>query len=169
MDPDQITRELHQNKGVFQTLLSGVSKEGSLWSQNPTKWCLLEVVCHLHDEEREDFRTRVKCVLEDPNTPPPSFDPLVWVKERNYKGQNYNQVLSRFLEEREASVQWLRSLKNPTWTNTYNHPKFGPMSAYLFLSNWLAHDYLHFRQIIRLKFDYLKEKSGEPLTYAGTW
>lgn len=169
MAPEKIFDELHRNKNVFHELLCNIPKEITLWSQTPEKWCLMEVVCHLYDEEREDFRTRVKCVLEDPETPPPSFDPLIWVKERNYKDQIYDHVLSNFLKEREASVQWLRTIQNPKWSNTYLHPKLGPMSAYLFLTNWLAHDYLHIRQIIRLKFDYLKEKSGEVLNYAGNW
>jgi len=169
MTPEKIYDELNRNKNIFQNLLSNVPEESILWTQNPEKWCLLEVVCHLHDEEKEDFRTRVKCVLEDPETPPPSFDPLIWVKERNYIDQNYDLVLSNFLHEREVSVQWLRAIKDPEWSNTYLHPKLGPMSAYLFLTNWLAHDYLHIRQIIRLKFDYLMEKSGESLQYAGNW
>jgi hypothetical protein len=169
MSPEKITEELEQNKKVFRELLSNKPKESILWSQNPEKWCLLEVVCHLYDEEREDFRTRVKCVLEDPAAPPPPFDPLVWVEERNYKEQNYDRVFSGFLKERENSVEWLRSIKDPEWSNAYVHPKLGPMSAYLYLTNWLAHDYLHMRQIIRLKFDYLKWKSGESLNYAGDW
>lgn len=169
MIPEKIFEELHSNKKVFKALLSNIPKESILWRQNSAKWSLLEVVCHLHDEEREDFRTRVKCVLEDPASPPPSFDPVLWVKERKYVDQNYNNVLSDFLKEREISVQWLKTIKDPVWSNTYLHPKLGPMSAYLFLTNWLAHDYLHIRQIIRLKFDYLKEISGESLNYAGNW
>jgi hypothetical protein len=39
----------------------------------------------------------------------------------------------------------------------------------MFLHNWLAHDYLHIRQIIRIKYDYLKKTSGEILLYAGEW
>jgi hypothetical protein len=169
MSPEKITEELEQNKKVFRELLSNIPKESILWSQNPEKWCLLEVVCHLYDEEREDFRTRVKCVLEDPALPPPPFDPLVWVEERKYKEQNYDRVLSGFLKERENSIEWLKSLEESEWSNAYLHPKLGPMSAYLYLTNWLAHDYLHMRQIIRLKFDYLKWKSGESLNYAGDW
>lgn len=169
MDPEKIFKELHHNKDVFRELLSNIPDESILWSQNQKKWCMLEVVCHLYDEEREDFRTRVKCVLQDPVSPPPSFDPLIWVEERKYKEQNFGDVLSEFLKERDESVLWLRSLKEPEWTNAYHHPKLGPMSAYLFLTNWLAHDYLHMRQIIHLKFDFLKFKSGELLNYAGDW
>lgn len=34
-------------------------------------------------------------------------------------------------------------------------------------NNWLAHDYLHMRQII--KYQYLKEKTNIDLQYAGNW
>jgi hypothetical protein len=169
MDHNKIMTELQRNCAVFGQLLENVDEPEIKWSQEPEKWCLLEIVCHLHDEEIEDFRTRVKCVLEDPEKPPPSFDPLTWVEERNYKGQNYNEVLRKFLTERENSVKWLRSLKDPNWKNTYQHPKLGPMSAELFLTNWLAHDFLHIRQIIRLKYDYLKSMTGINLGYAGNW
>jgi len=43
------------------------------------------------------------------------------------------------------------------------------MTASMFFSNWLAHDYLHIRQITRLKYDYLKQLTNEDLSYAGTW
>jgi hypothetical protein len=43
------------------------------------------------------------------------------------------------------------------------------MSAGMLLANWLAHDYLHFRQITKLKYDYIKYRTGEDLAYAGTW
>ena len=169
MDHNYILNEFNRNKDIFRNLLENIPEEEFRWSQSPEKWCLLEILCHLYDEEREDFRTRVKCVLEDPNTPPPPFDPLVWVRERNYIGQDYNEVLKRFMDERDTSIKWLESIENPGWENTYHHPKLGPMSAELFLTNWLAHDYLHIRQIIKLKFNYLKEISSINLDYAGSW
>ena len=78
-------------------------------------------------------------------------------------------MLERFLNEREESIQWLETLTNPPWDNAHLHPKLGPMSASLFLNNWLAHDYLHIRQITKLKYDRLKAISGENLDYAGNW
>jgi hypothetical protein len=96
-------------------------------------------------------------------------DPVGWVKDRNYLEKDYEPTLTRFLLEREHSVNWLQSLDSPEWNNTHHHPELGSMTAMQFLSNWLAHDYLHFRQIIKLKFDYLKEITGESLNYAGDW
>jgi len=164
-----IIQSLDRNKNVFKELLKGVPRTEFLWKQEPDKWSLLEIVCHIRDEEVEDFRTRVQCVLENPTLPPPPIDPVAWVKERKYIEQDYDSVLNRFIDEREHSVEWLRNLKDPKWDNSYLHPKLGPMSARLFLSNWLAHDLLHIRQIVKLRFDYLKHLSSEDLSYAGNW
>jgi len=169
MNIKKITNELKRNKNVFKELLDELPEEQYLWKQNPEKWCLLEIVCHLFDEEREDFRTRTKHVLETPELPLPKIDPVGWVKERKYLEQDYSKRLSEFLFQREQSVKWLQSLNHTNWDNAFDHPKFGKMTAKMFLSNWLAHDYLHFRQITKLKFDYLKYLSGEDLTYAGNW
>lgn len=87
--------------------------------------------------------------------------------EREYIQRNYDVMVNKFLEEREASIAWLNLLKNPNWNNIYQHPHMGALSAKLFLSNWLAHDYLHIRQIINLKYEYLKQHCGEDLRYAG--
>ena len=166
---DFVLEQLQKNKGIFKNLFEDENEDMFLWKQTPEKWCLLEILCHLYDEEREDFRFRTKWVLERPNETPPNFNPIVWVTERNYMQQDYNVMLNKFLNERDDSIDWLKSLKNPKWDNYYVHPKIGNLSAKHFLDNWLAHDYLHFRQITKLKFDYLNHRSGERLDYAGIW
>ncbi|MBT8256324.1 MAG: DinB family protein [Bacteroidia bacterium] len=165
----KIVSELARNKAVFEGLLTGLDQEAYLWKVQPDKWCLLEIICHLYDEEREDFRARVRLVLESPEEHHPSIDPQAWVKSRKYIEQDFQSKLESFLKEREISVAWLESLEDPKWHNTYNHPKVGPLTAGFFLSNWLAHDYLHIRQITRLKYDYLGHTSGNVLDYAGNW
>lgn len=169
MEHQQIIDALARNKEVFKELLAGVEKNCYKWRPTPDQWNLLEIVCHLRDEEQEDFRVRTRRVLEGTEGPLPAIDPASWVQERSYKDQNYGEVLLDFLQEREASIHWLNSLTDPQWKNFYNHPKLGPMTAELFLSNWLAHDYLHVRQILKLKFDYLGQMTEIDLGYAGNW
>ncbi len=164
-----VVEQLQKNKGIFKELFKDEKEDLFLWKQTPEKWCLLEILCHLYDEEREDFRFRTKWVLERPNEIPPPFNPIDWVTERNYIQQNYNLMLDKFLAERDDSIYWLKSLENPKWDNYYTHQKIGDLSAKHFLDNWLAHDYLHIRQITKLKFDYLNHHSGERLDYAGIW
>lgn len=169
MDHNRIIENLSSNQHVLSSILANKNQEEYLWKPDTKKWCILEVVCHLYDEEREDFRTRVQHTLATPNEPLPMFDPIAWVKDRKYIEQDYHLVVEKLLVERNNSINWLKSLKNPPWKNAFNHPKLGPLSSEHFLANWLAHDYLHIRQIISLQFHYLKQKSQNELVYAGTW
>lgn len=169
MNLDFYIHEMSKNGQLFQHLLGGTGKEEQRWKQSAEKWCLLEILCHLVDEEREDFRARIQHVFTNPDMPLPPIAPVDWVTERKYLEQDFEIMLENFLKEREKSIHWLQSLQDPPWEQAYQHPQFGEMKAKMFLSNWLAHDYLHLRQITKLKYDWLKNLSGEDLNYAGNW
>lgn len=164
-----IIKELDSNRKVFENLLELVPEEMILWKGNSNRWSLLEIVCHLYDEEKEDFGARVRSVLKDPKKSFSPINPEGWVEERNYIEQEYDEVLYKFLKERETSIEYLGALKNSPWKNVHKHPSLGDMSAELFLANWLAHDHLHIRQIVKLKYDFLKDVSEQDLSYAGNW
>lgn len=128
-----------------------------------------EILCHLLDEEREDFRARIQSIFKDPSQPLVPIDPEGWVTSRKYLETVYGQVLSEFVKERGHSLAWLDEHRDANWEASTHHSHFGPMSARKLLHNWLAHDYLHLRQITRYRFLYLQEKGGENLEYAGGW
>lgn len=170
MDHQSIILKLTGNRLTFGGLLKGISEEEYRWRPAENKWCLLEIACHLYDEERQDFGARLKSVLETPERAIPEIDPEGWVQERKYWDWDFDDTVEKFLFERKQSVEWLRTLREPKWKNAYNHPKFGPLSAQMFLANWLAHDYLHIRQIVRLKYQFLKDHvENVTLAYAGKW
>jgi len=169
MDLPFIISELESNQVAIDGLLRGTPNGAQHWQPSPKDWCLLEIICHLCDEERDDFRARVRSVLEDPSQPLPLADPQAWVTSRAYRQQNFTQKLDEFLSERQASVEWLRDLRDPQWHNAYQHSKMGPLTAEMFLTNWLAHDHLHIRQINRRKYQYLQATAGVSLDYAGEW
>lgn len=169
MNYNYIIQTLSNNKHVFEALLKGLPEEEYSWKQSPEKWSLLEIICHLYDEEREDFRPRTKQVLKNPSKELSSINPVGWVEEKKYMQQNFAEKLESFIEERETSILWLMTLSEPKWENVYTHPELGEMTAKQFLANWLAHDHLHIRQITKLKYEYLKFLSGESLNYAGEW
>lgn len=169
MDLSKIIAALNKNQKIFKSLLIDLPEEEYSWKSKAQNWSLLEITCHLYDEEREDFRARLRHILNDLSGDFPSINPPAWVKERKYSEKNYSETLSNFLKERENSIEWLNSLSSPNWDKYYIHPKFGKMTAKMFLTNWLAHDYLHIKQILRIKFEYLKTTYDEPLSYAGEW
>lgn len=165
----KIINELSRNRNVFKEHLSGLTPDIYLWKPDPEKWCILQVVCHLYDEEREDFRARMKHILDTPEKSLPPIDPQNWVTLKKYIEKDYNEVLNKFLFERELSVKWLMDLSDAGWENTYHDPKRGPITARMLFCNWLAHDYIHIRQITKLKYLYFKQLTGEDLNYAGNW
>jgi len=169
MNYDYIINQLAQNQSVFENLFLDQTQEAYLWRPYPEHWCLLEIACHLYDEELEDFRLRLKIVLETPGVMPPPIDPEGWVKERKYVERNYEIMIHKFLDERTKSLEWLRALENPQWDNAHQHPVFGKADGHHYLTNWLAHDYLHIRQITRLKYNYVKALTGRDINYAGKW
>ena len=168
-DSAAIIRQLDRNAPVFFGMFNSIPTEIRTWRSAPGKWCALEILFHMYDEELEDFRARTRHVLETPKEPMPGIDPVALVTERNYIGQNYDTMLAGFIQERKNSVAWLSSLQNPDWEQSYEHPKMGPLKAKMFLTNWLEHDYLHLRQLLTLKHNYLAQSTGENLKYAGDW
>jgi len=169
MNFEFVISELERNITVFKSLLENTPVDLVKWKPEKDKWSLLEIICHLCDEEREDFRQRVQHVLETPVNLMPAIDPVAWVTSRKYMEQDFNRKLNEFAAEREKSILWLKQLKDPNWENIYKHPKVGDLKAELFFVNWLAHDYLHIRQITKNKYLYLKQSTGETLDYAGEW
>ena len=168
--PESIVDRLEANAEVFGGLVRGVSPAQAVWRPAPDRWSILEVVCHLADEEVEDFRTRVDYALHRPGETWPPIDPEGWARTRGYLDRDPADVLRRFQAEREASVTWLRSLVRPDWSKTYTHPKIGSLSAGDLLACWAAHDALHLRQIAKRLHDLATRDvfSGD-VGYAGAW
>ncbi len=169
MERSHLFGQLERHGGVFRAMLTSLTPDEFRWRPAPEKWCALEIVCHLHDEEREDFRTRLRSTLETPEQPWPKIDPPTWVNERRYMEQDFDQMLEKFLEERQRSVNWLHGTDDAPWGNFYLHPKVGPVSCELLLTNWVAHDLHHIRQLNNLRYSFLRAHTTVPLDYAGNW
>ncbi len=55
-------------------------------------WSILEVVCHLYDEEREDFREHLDFILHRQNEEWHRIDTQGWVTQRKYNQQNFTEM-----------------------------------------------------------------------------
>lgn len=160
---------LSDNASVIENLARNVSGGQAGWKPSPDEWSILEVLNHLCDEEREDFRTRVDFLLHRPNERLPPIDPPNWPIERKYNERKLDECVEKFLAERRESVEWLRGLQGPRWKNGYEHPR-GVIRAGDILASWVAHDFLHIRQLARLHWQYLNFLSAPYTTdYAGKW
>jgi hypothetical protein len=156
---------------AIEALVAGVSDEQWRWRPDPASWSLLEVMCHLADEESEDFRARLDSTLNRPGEPWPPTDPAGWVIARRYNEQEPNRSLSRFLAERRQSLAWLRALGSPAWDVEVMAPWGSSIRAGDVMASWVAHDLLHSRQIVELQWAFTTRQVVAPhaVDYAGEW
>ena len=150
-------------------LAGSVSEERARWKPDHDSWSVLEVINHLFDIEKEDFRVFLDYTLYRPGETRPKIAPLEWVTERAYNERDLEESLKNFITAREASLTWLRSLTPPDWEVIYEAP-WGKIRAGDIFAAWVAHDLLHMRQLVRLHWAYTMRLIEPYRTdYAGEW
>jgi len=170
MHADRIIQRMEFLPGSLRALLSGLPAGAVRWKPPSGAWSILEIVCHLGDEEVEDFRARLRLVLDDPSRDWPKINPEGWAVERRYNERDMASSLDRFALERGASVAWLRSLPEPDWSLAASHPRLGLLRAGDLLASWAAHDALHLRQIAKRLHELASaDAPGFDTGYAGEW
>ncbi|UCD75062.1 MAG: DinB family protein [Phycisphaerales bacterium] len=170
MNANSLIDSLECFPDVVGALVKPLPDSDARWKPPDGAWSILEIIAHLADEEVEDFRRRVEMTLNNPHQPWPPIDPEGWAAERRYDRRDPAEELKRFASEREASVRWLRTLKDPDWARAYEHPKLGPLRAGDVFVSWVAHDALHLRQIAKRRFQIAQRDGGGFRTdYAGQW
>jgi hypothetical protein len=169
MDLDHLISQMRANAQRIRVLAEGVSDDQARWRPDPASWSLLEVINHLRDEEREDFRVLLELALCRPDESRPGIDPEGWVTERRYNEQDLGECLESFLTAREESLVWLKGLASPNWGATYEAP-FGRITAGDIFASWVAHDLLHMRQLVELHWAYTTLLvTPHKVDYAGSW
>ena len=159
-------QELQNSTEMIRALLAGVAPNAARLKPSAESWSILEVVCHLYDEEREDFREHLDFILHRPHEEWHEIDPE---RENEYNEQNFVEMQEKFFVEREKSFAWLKGLAHPDWEKTYTTP-YRTISAGEMFACWVAHDNLHIRQLVELRRMRL-ENITKPynLEYAGDW
>jgi hypothetical protein len=170
VDGEVYAASLERTAAVVAGLIEGMPEEQARWKPSASAWSALEVINHLADEEREDFGARLDLTLHHPDQPFPPIDPVGWVTERAYNQRDLGESLARFLAARQQSLAWLRSLADPDWSRARQRPWGGTLSAGDLIAAWAAHDLLHLRQLVELRYAFLAERAAPySVDYAGPW
>jgi hypothetical protein len=169
MDFDTLYLELVDSTNMIMALLAGISEDEARIRPAPESWSVLEVVCHLYDEEREDFREHLDFILHRQEQAWHPIKPEGWVTERKYNEQNLREMKEKFFGERSKSLDWLKGLEGVNWDISYTTP-YRTMTAGDMFASWVAHDNLHLRQLVELRRAHI-ERITKPyiLEYAGEW
>ena len=169
MEIEHFAARMAQHAAVIRSLVEGISTEQARSKPDPESWSVLEVMGHLWDEERKDFGVRIDYTLHRPGERWPRNNPEGWVTEHHYNERDLAESLDGFLSSREASLAWLRGLGSPDWEAAYQAP-WGPITAGDLFAAWVAHDLLHIRQLVELRWALLQaEVAPRDTQYAGDW
>jgi hypothetical protein len=169
LDFQALYLELVDSTGMIRALLAGITQEQAIIRPQADSWSILETLCHLHDEERLDFRVRLSAILNHPAQDWELIDPEVWVKSHRYNEQDLADIKDRFFAERSKSLDWLKGLENASWDASHTS-SLGTMSAGDMFASWVAHDNLAIRQLVELRRARLERiTTPQSIGYAGEW
>jgi len=110
------------------------------------EWAPVEILCHLRDEETEDFGARLRAVVNGAASFAP-IDPVSWVEARRYRDADTREVLEALRARRRASVDYLDKIDASRLDAAIPLGKLGPLSGLDLLVAWVAHDRLHLAQL----------------------
>ena len=149
-DARELLNESRRELARFSTLLELLAGEldEATWRARPApgEWAPVEIVCHLRDEETEDFGARLRVILEGGARFAPN-DPERLAVDRQYRQANPSEALAAFRARRLASLDLLGSVAPDRLVGTAERPGGGRLSGLDLLASWVAHDCLHLRQL----------------------
>jgi hypothetical protein len=139
-------RELARLPAIATAMLDGL--DPALWRARPApdEWSPVEIICHLRDEEVEDFGARVRVILDGGEAFEP-IDPPRWAIERRYREAEPEAALAALLERRAASLEFLGRVEAPRLERAIEPPRLGRMSGLDLVAAWATHDRLHLTQL----------------------
>jgi DinB superfamily len=139
-------RELARFSKVLELLVSELDEATWRARPAPREWAPVEIVCHLRDEEAEDFGARLRVILEGGARFVP-IDPERRAADRQYQEANPAEALAAFRTRRRASLDLLGSVVPDRLLGTAERPNGGRLSGLDLLASWVAHDRLHLQQL----------------------
>ncbi len=166
MDIKPAQDQLRSQGKAIMTLASGLTPEQAQWKPDNESWSVYDVLLHLVYEERYDFRDYLDHAFHSPDDPLPERPSFYDAKDADKRLQ---EQLETFQKEREKSIVWLENQADPDWDAEINFP-WGTLTAGDMLASWLAHDLLHLRQLVELRYALTMEASQPyEVRYAGEW
>ena len=131
---------------ILRSLLDGLDVR--LWRERPVadEWSPLEIVCHLRDEEAEDFGARVRAVVDGKERFTP-IDPVRWAVDRRYHDDDPASALAALASRRAGNLDFLATVAPDRLRGTVTQPGTGTLSGLDLLAAWVTHDRLHLAQL----------------------
>lgn len=115
----------------------------------PDGWTALEVLCHLRDFDAI-FQQRAQMILDEEYPKLPAYNQDELAIERNYNGENVEDVYRTLQESRQRFVAFFEGLTDEQWERAGVHPRVGHFTMTDAAMQVSYHDNLHLEQITRI-------------------
>ena len=150
IDPRELLVETRQELARFVELLPMLvaGLDDAAWRARPTpaEWSPVEIVCHLRDEEADDFGARLRVILAGGARFTPN-DPEQKAVTRRYREADPAEALRAFITHRRTTLDLLAGTAPERLALSAERPNGGRLSGLDLLASWVAHDRLHVRQL----------------------
>jgi hypothetical protein len=143
---NETRRELARFSTLLELLVGKLDEVTWRARPAPGEWAPVEIVCHLRDEETEDFGARLRVILEGGARLEP-IDPERVAVDRRYHQANPSEALAAFQARRMTSLELLDSVQPDRLLGTAETPGGLRLSGLDLLASWVAHDRLHLQQL----------------------
>ena len=139
---------LEATPAIVRGLMSEMTEEDSRWKPAPDRFSVAEVLAHLSHSEGHCYRMRVDRFMSESF---PEFEPDdAQMYLDLYRDADPEEAFARFEEQRQANVEYLRSLPGQAGDRLALHKEHGQISLAQMLHEWALHDLGHIRQIAEL-------------------
>jgi hypothetical protein len=164
--------ELGRLPAVLDALLAGLDDAGARTRPAETEWSPVEILCHLRDEETEDFGARLRVILDGAE----GFTPIAperWAEERRYREASLAEAMEALRARRRLSLDLLASVAPDRLEGSRPLGRLGQLSGLDLVAAWVAHDRVHLAQLAgtlariwALRWTPLRAEYAGPIPYA---
>ena len=145
-----LLKALRESSGELFGMFSSLSERELRWRPAEHEWCLKEIAAHMRDAELL-YRRQIETIAHE-REPRLPYEPIdVLPSERDYRDEPLMNLLDEFGEAREETFWLLRTLSEPEWQRTGDHPYRGRTSINDIAREMHEHDLEHLYEARRLR------------------
>ena len=109
-------------------------------------WTVHQIAVHTRDVDKLVYGLRARRTAVEENPEFPNFDGEAHMAASYNASEPLEEVLSRFMANVQALVQWLRALPAASWSRVSRHTKLG---RNLTLQTWVEKDLAHIQEHLK--------------------
>jgi hypothetical protein len=139
---------LEETPAILRCLTRVLNHEDAVWKPAPDRFSVAEVLAHLSHSDGHCYRSRIDRFLSEELPELEPDDAQMYLDL--YRDADPEESLEQLEDERQANVEFLRTLPRRAGDRRARHKAAGEITLQQMLHEWAMHDLGHVRQIAEL-------------------